>query len=353
MFGSQVIKCYELPYCTLEILTENRFRLLIESLNQGEEPTFQLSSDRAHLSSLAETIKTHSVSPPSHPQPQRQPLYSISFVTDDQSHHLELNWGQLSDLAKLLGQYQSDIAQNPNLKQKQGTPIASVIVLILVVTTGGVIWRSEFNSSPRLLTSSPPVTNSSSTPSSPAPSNTAPSQLLEQPQLKLSDSLEKLDQLSPPTSVITPTLTEEAPAPLPKPPLPDAPAQPPKPELQTPDFPPLTPPNPAQNLSPEPQPDSLFDQTPQVAEIRQYFQKRWQPPKTLKQDLEYQIRVNADGSLQQIMPLGRIANSYLSSLPLPESNQSFVSPSTTTTPQKIRLVFRANGQIKTFLMGKK
>ena len=147
MLGSQVIKCYELPYCTLEILTEDRFRLLIERLHQGEEPTFQLSSDRAHLSSLAETIQTYwqTVSPPPHPEQKRQPLYSIPFVSDDQSHHLKLNWEQLSDLAKLLGQYQSDIAQNPNLKQTQVTPVARVIVLILVVIAGGIVWRLGSN----------------------------------------------------------------------------------------------------------------------------------------------------------------------------------------------------------------
>ncbi len=42
---------------------------------------------------------------------------------------------------------------------------------------------------------------------------------------------------------------------------------------------------------------TLFD-TPQVAEARQYLQKRWQPPAGLKQTLEYSLIVGVDGTVE-------------------------------------------------------
>lgn len=356
MLGSQVIKCYELPYCTLEILAQDRFRLFIESLKQGEEPTFQLSSDRAHLPSLAETIQTYwqGVSPPS--QQHRQPIYSISLVVDNQSHSLHLNWGQLSDLVKLLGQYQSDIAQNSNLRQKQAIAILPFLALILVVIAGGVMLRSRWHKSHSQTAMNPsapssPVTDSASPPSLTTPSTIVPNHRLNKPKLKLSDSLEKLNQLSPPNSVNPPSLNPGEVPPLPSPqPVRDLPKPDSKENFKAPKFPALN--NSRKVLKPSPPlpEETLFDQTPQVAEIRQYLQQRWQPPKTLEQDLEYQIMVDPDGSLKQVIPLGTVAQAYLSSLPLPESNQPFVSASTTETQQKIRLVFRRSGEIKTFLI---
>ena len=135
MFRSQVIKCYELPYCTLEILTPDRFRLLIESLDQDSEPTFQLSSDRAQLIPLAQTLKEYqqSLAPPRHQSQEKQAIYPVHFVIKDQSYSPQLTWGQLSDVVKILEQYQTDLQNNPHFNPKTRKYLLSLPLLILAV----------------------------------------------------------------------------------------------------------------------------------------------------------------------------------------------------------------------------
>jgi len=63
--------------------------------------------------------------------------------------------------------------------------------------------------------------------------------------------------------------------------------------------------------------------------------------------------INANGSLDKIIPLGKVAQTHLSALPLPQAHQHFISASPTEAKQKIRLVLRPNGQINTFLISAK
>lgn len=93
--------------------------------------------------------------------------------------------------------------------------------------------------------------------------------------------------------------------------------------------------------------ETLFD-TNQVAEVRNYFEKRWQPPSGLKQPLQYSLTVGVDGALEQILPLGKAARDNVDRAGIPQIGQPFVSPSRNGQNVKIRAVFKPNGQVQTF-----
>lgn len=96
-------------------------------------------------------------------------------------------------------------------------------------------------------------------------------------------------------------------------------------------------------------PFSLPNNFSQVAEVRNYFQQRWQPPAGLTQNLEYILWLNADGSIQRIIPLGNAAVDYLDRVNIPVPGERFVSPLQGELKPKIRLVLIPNGQVQTFL----
>ena len=96
---------------------------------------------------------------------------------------------------------------------------------------------------------------------------------------------------------------------------------------------------------------SLLDTIPQVAEVRQYFQARWQPPESLKQTLEYRLTLSKDGSLERITPLGQAAKIYLDRTAMPLLGEPFVSelePSLEQNPE-IRLVLSPDRTVRTFM----
>ncbi|MGK7959640.1 DUF4335 domain-containing protein [Crocosphaera sp.] len=108
--------------------------------------------------------------------------------------------------------------------------------------------------------------------------------------------------------------------------------------------------SPDANVTPKSPPQtSLLDAIPQVTQVRQYFQERWEPPQSLAQTLEYRLIVQEDGSLKQTIPLGRSAAIYRSQIPFPVPGSEFVSPLETSNHQTIRLVLIPNGKVKTLL----
>ena len=96
---------------------------------------------------------------------------------------------------------------------------------------------------------------------------------------------------------------------------------------------------------------NLLDTIPQVGEVRDYFQRQWQPPDGLAQTLEYRLLIKPDGSLNQTIPLGKAASVYLAQVPMPSPGQPFVSPLKIpgSEDQTVRLVLSPNGTVKTFL----
>jgi len=91
----------------------------------------------------------------------------------------------------------------------------------------------------------------------------------------------------------------------------------------------------------------LFDTIPQVAEARTYFQQRWKPVASLNQTLEYRLILNANGSIQRIVPLGQVAQTYLDRTGIPLLGEPFVSP-VDEGNVTIRLVLGPDGTVQTF-----
>ncbi|MCU0566218.1 MAG: DUF4335 domain-containing protein [Oculatellaceae cyanobacterium Prado106] len=87
----------------------------------------------------------------------------------------------------------------------------------------------------------------------------------------------------------------------------------------------------------------------QVAEVKDYFQQRWSPPAELTETLEYRLLLNADGSLQRIVPLGESSANFLDRTNMPLMGEPFVSPTSDGTTPQIRLVLGSDGKVQTFL----
>ncbi|WRH65377.1 MAG: hypothetical protein RSE13_15935 [Planktothrix sp. GU0601_MAG3] len=94
---------------------------------------------------------------------------------------------------------------------------------------------------------------------------------------------------------------------------------------------------------------TLFDQIPQVNEVRNYFQKIWYPPKNLKRTLQYSLKLNSDGSLQSVTPVGLPAVNRQKQLDLPEIGKPFVSPLESGKTPKIRVILQPDGSVQAFL----
>lgn len=113
--------------------------------------------------------------------------------------------------------------------------------------------------------------------------------------------------------------------------------------------------NPAARLrSPSPTPankpkNTAFDTIPQVAEARAYFNRRWQPPASLKETLEYSLVLDVDGTIQRIEPLGQAARTYIDETGMPLISEPFVSPNKNGQTPRIRVVLSPNGKVQTFL----
>lgn len=88
---------------------------------------------------------------------------------------------------------------------------------------------------------------------------------------------------------------------------------------------------------------------PQVQQARAYFSRRWQPPASLKETLEYSLVLDVDGTIQRIEPLGQAARTYIDETGMPLIGESFVSPSTNGQTPRIRVVFAPSGKVQTFL----
>jgi hypothetical protein len=93
----------------------------------------------------------------------------------------------------------------------------------------------------------------------------------------------------------------------------------------------------------------LFDNIPQIAEARSYFQQRWQPPANLNQSLEYSLSLNPDGSIQRIIPLGQAAGQYIDRTDMPLPGEPFVSAVAGGGNPTIRVVLSPDGKVNTFL----
>ncbi|MDB9535719.1 DUF4335 domain-containing protein [Dolichospermum planctonicum CS-1226] len=92
---------------------------------------------------------------------------------------------------------------------------------------------------------------------------------------------------------------------------------------------------------------TLFDTT-QIAEAREYLNKRWQPPTGLDQTLEYSLTLGVDGTIERIEPLNPSAREYIDSSGIPEIGKPFVSSNKSGQSLKIRVVLSPDSKVQTF-----
>ncbi len=107
--------------------------------------------------------------------------------------------------------------------------------------------------------------------------------------------------------------------------------------------------SPSARVAAKPDTNTLFDNIPQVAEVRDYLQKRWKPPASLSQNPEYYVYLNTDGTIQRIQPLNTAAVENLERSNLPMPGDPFVSPVKGEGNPKIRVVLNQDGKVQTFL----
>lgn len=93
---------------------------------------------------------------------------------------------------------------------------------------------------------------------------------------------------------------------------------------------------------------ALFDITPQVTEVREYFKQRWSPPSGLNQALQYSILLDVDGSIQRIIPLGQASINYVDRSSMPGVGKRFVSANKSGQTSRIRVVLFPNGRVQAF-----
>jgi hypothetical protein len=155
--------------------------------------------------------------------------------------------------------------------------------------------------------------------------------------------------IPPPPSIAEPEETAILPAPeAVLPPL----APPPSLERPPTELDDVIPPTEAQSASPPLEArgeNSLFDNIPQVAEARRYFEQRWTPPESLDKTIEYNIALNSDGTVQGITPLGETAATYLDRTGMPLLGERLVSPLEGNLQPRFRVVLNPDGTVQTFL----
>lgn len=332
-------------------------------------------------------------------------LFLGSLIADRDKQSLELTTSQLFDLANALEEYNHESPLIPQLirqKTRKNALMWTGLIASALITIGGIAIAIYQQQEPANndLTTNP---NSAKIPQ-PLPTLPLPPTGTAAPSPNLPANLGNKTPLPPPPPVGTvPAPVRPSSVPLVIPPPPTLPAPPATGSLpgstaiviepnnekipitappvtnnqgtnalvnvnpitmnptpappKLPNLPPLTPPNPENvNLAPKPPTSTakaaetnLLDTIPQVAETREYFKSRWQPPESLKHTLEYRLVLNQDGSLKQIIPLGQAAKVYLDRTNMPLLNEPFVSPLDIAGNPQLRLVLGSDGTVRTFM----
>lgn len=300
-------------------------------------------------------------------------LFPGSLATETSGSVISLSTSQLFDLASALEEYAAGaialpIKQRPVAAWVQGTPIwartAAIAVVAVGITTAALQLTN--NSNPISQKSEPPSTPSPTVPPPPPPSAISPTNL---PTVPIPSSLPSIEP--PPVTSISPgaapkpSQPEEAPqvainpaSPAPNQSIVVQPRSSPS-ESQTtvskadPGSKTSTSDESATRATSAPATQSqsserLFDINSQVAEVREYFEARWQPPEELTQSLQYTLILRPDGSVLRTLPVGTVARKYYldGKTPIP-LDEAVASPVKEGSNPKIRLRLDPDGTVET------
>ena len=84
------------------------------------------------------------------------------------------------------------------------------------------------------------------------------------------------------------------------------------------------------------------------AEVKQYFQDKWQVPENLQQSIEYRLQVENNGTLTKVTPVGQVAAIFLEQTPIPRNDKIITSSFATLSYLTVRLILSPNGSVQTF-----
>ena len=82
----------------------------------------------------------------------------------------------------------------------------------------------------------------------------------------------------------------------------------------------------------------------QIQQITTYFREKWQPPAELKQSLEYRLWLNADGTIERVVPLGKASQLYIDRTNIPLRGESFIDPKSQSSI--VRLLLSPDGGVQ-------
>ena len=108
--------------------------------------------------------------------------------------------------------------------------------------------------------------------------------------------------------------------------------------------------NPETNPEPEIGEDNSLNpiakssQPSQIQQITTYFQDKWQPPAELKQSLEYRLWLNADGTIERVVPLGKASQLYIDRTNIPLKGESFIDSKSQSSI--VRLLLSPDGGVQ-------
>ncbi|HEY9675865.1 MAG TPA: hypothetical protein V6D11_30765 [Waterburya sp.] len=192
---------------------------------------------------------------------------------------------------------------------------------------------------------------------SPSPELTPLPQFSPLPAVPLPDSL---TPSSSPTNKEQPLLPSASPVKIPRPNQTNQPklnTQPSSPGsglVIPPSLPsdiPIKPPSPAQATNLQGTPTAAdkkanSDKSSTAVEVKNYFNKHWQPPSGLTQTLEYSLVLNKDGSLERISPLSNAAARYIDQANMPLPDSQLISPRKEEGKTNVHLVLSPDGKVK-------
>ena len=312
-----------------------------------------------------------------------------TLATADSGATIQLSAVQLADLATVLDEYRADVTALPNLNRASwvSSPsawarIAAVSLICVGVSTSIV---RLFEPTPNNQTTSPTSSQGASSAdqrlavqpfSSPTPSAspTFPP-LVVVPTPVASSKVAKPTPVPPPPTATSPIKLPIVGVPQKAPPAPDAEQTAlkiedplPAPKAEGVAVPPLiasesapardraasaSPPEarraaPASTGSTAKENATVFDTTPQVAEVRTYFQTNWKPPVGLSENLDYSLILTPNGAVQDIIPLTKVAENFRDRVTMPPQGAPFLSPIKNGSTLRIRLVLSPDGKVQTF-----
>lgn len=345
---SSLIKRYTPPTCTLKIFsnkwllkpsTDNlSFELNIDDPRLPTHQQITIHGNYQQLQLLGITIEEYLQQfLPSSPLPKQNLLKHYLLCDLSPQQKIEVNTSQLFDLANVISQCQREI--------KQIKPIIPKIPLIMGISAASLLIIFKLLSSQSAVET---TTDTLITPTTPSDLDeneiivtveVSPPNLTEKPRPQLPSTGSDFQQIQPPDTVQSPQV--------------DNPTSTTSIQIQPGDYQPLPPISPPTSpILPETfsTPTEIPDQVPlsPTQKVQAYFQERWQPPQGLQEKLEYRLIFDSQGRIEQMIPIGRVSQYYLTQVKPPRQVIVLSNETITTEIIQIRLILTPQGLVQTF-----